>query len=194
MYSLLPDLQGKSVISLGCGSGEDSVYIKKVGAKTSVGIDVSSELISIAKKSYPECEFYVMDMEKLNFPDASFDFAYSSLALHYIKDWTAAFREIHRVLKPNSYFLFSCMHPVKCDIEKTYLTQNYFENALGRMTVGAWRKPFGDIVKYAKEAGFRIDEIIEPQPLSKMREVKASTYEKLTRVPEFIIFRLVKLP
>ena len=194
IYALLPTLNGKRVISLGCGSGEDSEYMKKFGAAESVGIDISSELITIAQKSYADCEFKIMDMEKLDFPDASFDFAYSSLAIHYIKDWTKVFHEVHRILKPGSYFLFSCMHPVKCDVNATYLQQNYFENLLGKLTVGAWRKPLGDIVQYAREAGFSIENIVEPKPLEAMKAIKQSSYEKLTKVPEFIIFRLQKLP
>lgn len=50
MYALLPDLSGKSVLSLGCGSGEDSAYLKKQGAAKSIGIDLSPALIEIAKR------------------------------------------------------------------------------------------------------------------------------------------------
>ncbi len=70
MYALLPDLKGKTVLSVGCGSGEDSIYLKRHGAAKSVGIDITGELIAVAKDSYPECEFHVMNMEKLDFPDA----------------------------------------------------------------------------------------------------------------------------
>lgn len=113
MYALLPDLKGKTVLSVGCGSGEDSIYLKRQGAEKSVGIDLIEELINIAKNSYPECEFHVMNMEKLDFPDASFDFAYSSLAIHYVEDWENVFKQIYKILKPNSYFLVSCGHPVR---------------------------------------------------------------------------------
>src|SRR6266850_4009521 len=113
MYDLLPDLANKTVLSLGCGSGEDSEYLRKIGAKKSVGIDISEKLIEIAKLSYSDCEFLAMDMEKLNFPEESFDLVYSSLAINYIEDWTNVFKEVYRVLKPNSFFLFSCGHPVR---------------------------------------------------------------------------------
>ncbi|MBU2567031.1 hypothetical protein KKG46_05765, partial [Patescibacteria group bacterium] len=48
MYSLLPSLKGKTVLSLGCGSGEDSHHLQKKGAKKSVGIDITNKLIDIA--------------------------------------------------------------------------------------------------------------------------------------------------
>ena len=119
MYSLVPDLAEKIVLSLGSGSGEDSSHLKSLGAKRSVGIDIAEELVKIAQASHPKCEFHVMDMEKLDFPDESFDFVYSSLALHYIENWTQVFDEVWRILKPGSYFLFSCIHPIRSAMIET---------------------------------------------------------------------------
>lgn len=194
MYDLVPNIKNKSVLSLGCGSGEDSAYLKKLGAKKSVGIDISFELIKIARKTYPECNFEVMNMEHLKFPDSSFDFAYSSLAIHYIKDWTKVFREVYRVLKPNSYFLFSCGHPVrygmgsantktswvnKLEISKDmrtkeftivgdYLARTKLSNGFGKNSVVTWNKPFGEISSEFSKAGFLSEQIVEPRPLKKM--------------------------
>lgn len=121
MYALLPDLNGIDVLSIGCGSGEDSIYLKNQGAKRSVGIDLTIELIDIAEQSYPDCEFVVMDMEQLDFPDESFDFTYSSLAIHYVEDWENVFNRVYKLLKPNSYFLFSCGHPVRFAMDNNKL-------------------------------------------------------------------------
>ena len=87
MYALLPNLKGKKVLSLGCGSGEDSNYLKKMGAINSIGVDISKELIKIAKNSYKDCDFRVMDMEKLSFSNKFFNFIYSSIAIHYVEYW-----------------------------------------------------------------------------------------------------------
>lgn len=219
MYSLLPDLKNKTVISLGCGSGEDSNHLKSLGAEKSVGIDISSGLVDIATSTYPECEFSVMDMEKLSFEDESFDFAYSSLAIHYIEDWTNIFKEVYRILKPNSYFLFSCNHPVKHSMEKieegdfkisrleikrikntenTEITGNYLnrkktKDALGKDTVTTWHKPIGEISSEARAAGFLIDLIVEPRPIEDLNEISPRLYEKLNKIPEFVIFRLIKI-
>lgn len=219
MYALLPDLQGKKVLSIGCGSGEDSNYLKSKGAEVSVGIDLSSELIKIASKTYPDCEFKTMNMEKLEFADESFDFAYSSLAIHYLEDWTIAMKEAYRVLKPNSEFLFSCNHPVRfalvnvsaanIDVSKievskdkvtkevtitgSYLDKRKIEDALGKDTVNIWHMPIGDISKVIHEAGFLIKTIVEPLPLEGMKEIKPESYKRLQKIPEFIIFKLIKI-
>jgi SAM-dependent methyltransferase len=118
MYGKLPNLKNKSVLCVGCGTGEECNYIKSLGVKKIVGIDISKRLIGYAKKNYPDIEFYVMDMEKLDFPRSSFDFVYSSLVFHYLKDWTKALKSIYKVLKNNGILLFSTHHPMKWGAEK----------------------------------------------------------------------------
>ncbi|HSX28476.1 MAG TPA: class I SAM-dependent methyltransferase [Candidatus Saccharimonadales bacterium] len=218
MYKLLPDLKGKRVLSLGCGSGEDSHYLKQQGAKSSVGIDISEELIKIAQQSYPECEFQTMDMEKLSFEDDSFDFVFASLALHYIEDWTRVMSEVYRVLKPAAYFLFSCNHPVHFaletikDDEEGYIKQlsitkdkkNKISTVVGNylnrqkieggesLAVTTWKKPIGEIVKESTSAGFLVADIVEPQPSETMKERSLRTYQTLQKIPYFVILKLYK--
>lgn len=218
MYGLVPNLRGKKVISLGCGSGEDSIHLKKRGAKESIGIDISTELIKIAQKSYPTCSFYVMNMEKLKFSNNTLDFAYSSLAIHYLENWTPVFKEVYRVLKPNSYFLFSCGHPTrtamasfnnkteessklettknkisgKVKIVGSYLDRKKLSGGFGKNTVTTWRKSFSEISSEILSAGFLIERIEEPRPLKKMETLSPQTYKKLNKIPEFVIFRLFK--
>ena len=220
MYKLLPDLKDKIVISLGCGSGEDCKYLKSLGAKRVIGIDSSKKLIEIAKNSYTQCEFNVMDMEQLDFDNVSFDFAYSSLAIHYIEDWHQVFQEVFRILKPGGYFLFSCNHPVYSalevvedngDIKIRQLSRkrikstdtveiigNYMKHKpiIGPdgsdMAVTTWHKSIGEIAKEASDCGFLISNIVEPKPLQKMKDISPTNYETLIKIPNFIIFRLFK--
>jgi cyclopropane fatty-acyl-phospholipid synthase-like methyltransferase len=48
-FYLLGDVAGKHVLELGCGSGENTVPLCQRGAHV-LGIDVSSELIALAKQ------------------------------------------------------------------------------------------------------------------------------------------------
>lgn len=219
MYSLLPDIKDKKVISLGCGSGEDSEYLRNLGTSQSVGVDISEKLIDIAKLNHPKCDFKVMDMEKLDFSDSSFDFAYSSLAIHYIENWTNTFKEVYRILKPNSYFLFSCGHPLRSSMtasqnetekirqlaiiknkvtEETtivgnYLDRNKLDTKFGEGTfVTTWHKSIGEIVSEIKESGFLIEDFVEPKPLPKMETISPNDFKRLNKIPEFMIFKLIK--
>lgn len=110
MYNKLPVLINKNVLCIGCGTGEECDYIMKLGAKKVIGIDVVKEMIDIAKESYTDIEFQVMDMREINFGEESFDFAYSSLALHYVNDWVPVLTAIHKSLKKDGIFLFSTHH------------------------------------------------------------------------------------
>lgn len=219
MYANLPDLNGKRVLSLGCGSGEDTQYLLSKGAIESVGIDISAELINIASASYPECVFSVMDMEHLNFLDDSFDFIYSSLAIHYIEDWSTVFNEVYRLLKPGSFFLFSCGHPIRTAMDVTentetiklrqlsvkqnkklktveiygnYLKRRSITDALPEGAVTTWHKPISEIMNEAKQAGFLLETYIEPQPQQAMENISKYNYDRLVKIPEFMIMRLVK--
>lgn len=220
MYSLLPNIKNKKVISLGCGSGEDSEYLRNLGTSQSVGVDISEKLINIAKINHPECEFKVMDMEKLDFSNSSFDFAYSSLAIHYIENWANTFKEVYRILKPHSYFLFSCGHPVKSsmtanqnDIEKirqlaiiknkttgettiigNYLDRNKLDTKFGEGSfVTTYHKSISEIVSEIKKAGFLIEDFIEPKPHPEMESISPNDFKRLNKIPEFMIFKLIKI-
>ena len=220
MRALLPSLSKKRVLAIGCGPGEDAAYLKSHGAASVVGIDISKKLIEIAQKQHPECEFLVMDMEHLDFPAASFDFAYSSLAVHYLKDWSQMFREVYRVLKPKSSFLFSCGHPVYSAMTMTddtdekrvrmlaiikgkktnsakivgdYLGRHTIVNPPSEMDVTTWHKSIGEIVAEASAAGFLISSIVEPKPDPKMKKLKPRSFTSLSKIPYFIIFKLEKL-
>lgn len=57
-------------------------------------------------------QYQIADLEHLVLPEASFGFAYSSLAFHYIEDFDRLVRTIHRSLLPGSHFVFTIEHPV----------------------------------------------------------------------------------
>ena len=216
MYNALPDLKGKKVLSLGCGSGEDSHYLKNMGALESIGIDASKEMIKIASASYPECDFIFMDMEELKFKDEFFDFIYSSLAIHYLEYWNNVLSEVYRTLKPGKYFLFSCEHPVYSSMdcienkktktrelsytrdketEKYTIVGDYLrhgERIEKDWPVITWHKSIGEISSEISKSGFLISEIIEPEPMVEMKKLSERTFSHLSKIPGFIIFKLYK--
>lgn len=208
MHSLVPDIKGKKVVSIGCGSGEDAAHLKKLGADKVVGVDISEKMIAVAKQNYSDCEFHVMNMEELQFPDGAFDFAYSSLALHYLDDFSPVMSEAYRILAPGSYFLFSHQHPLftskhgseanpkELPLQGAALVWDYFQPrkvpGMVGMEVTTYHKSISDILGYAQEAGFIIDRLVEPQPTEEMERINSQEYMFFNRIPIFIIFRLQK--
>jgi ubiquinone/menaquinone biosynthesis C-methylase UbiE len=223
MHAELPSLSGLDVISIGCGSGVDAQYLKDNGSRKVVGIDISDCMITIAKRDHPGIEFSVMDMEKLNFPDNSFGVAYSSLAIHYLEDWTVALKEAHRVLKPSGTFIFSCGHPFDQTWERietdthinNYLgdsrdkqdsTHNIYGDYMAAKTNGTkkivgglahvdvvtYHQTFAKMVQYITAAGFNVEKLVEPLPLEEMKTYSLFSYDRLMKIPAFVIWVLRK--
>lgn len=113
MAALIPsNLEHKSILSIGVGAGDELAELIKQNPRRIVGVDISEQLLKKAHESFPSIEIEKMDMMELTFPDATFDFVYSSLAFHYAKDWDVLMAGIRRVLRPGGMLLFSVHHPV----------------------------------------------------------------------------------
>jgi malonyl-CoA O-methyltransferase len=93
------------ILDVGSGTGFIAKELIKSGInkKNITQSDISSKMCKVAEK-YTSC--IVADAQKLPFKDASFNFATSSLCLQWV-NLQKALGEINRVLKPNSYFVFS---------------------------------------------------------------------------------------
>ncbi len=72
-------VKGK-ILDLCCGSGRDSKLFTEKGYSV-VGVDLSTEMIDIAKKIAPTASFKVMNAVDLDFPDNSFDAVFFNAGL-----------------------------------------------------------------------------------------------------------------
>jgi len=219
IYSLLPVIQGKSVLCVGCGLGEECNYIQSLGAERVVGIDVAEAMLQKAKESYPEIEFLQMDMQKLGFQDGSFDLVFSSLAMHYCSDWKIPLKEMNRVLRDDGIVIFSTHHPAAWGAEKEetdsfkkqllgytlskdtgelqifgdYFTSRKIEgNFFGKFDVVYHHKSFSAILREIRESSFDIIDCIEPEPIPSAKEIDPSFWDIRSKIPLFVIFKLQK--
>jgi len=111
MLRLLPNLKGKNVLDLGCGSGiYTKIFLSKGAAVT--GVDISRKMIEIAKTYAPEAKYLCQNMTKLTVPKSSFDIAVASLALQYLTNWKPALKAVYRSLKKGGFFFFSITNPL----------------------------------------------------------------------------------
>jgi SAM-dependent methyltransferase len=112
--ALFPDLAGRRIVDLGCGFGWFARHAAEAGAESVLGLDLSQNMIARARAETvsPAVRYEIADLDRLELPAGAFDFAYSSLAFHYIADFDRMLRTLHAALLPGSSFVFTIEHPL----------------------------------------------------------------------------------
>ncbi len=114
LRALVPNLQGRSVVDLGCGFGWFCRWAQEQGAADVLGLDVSDNMLTRARATThgAAIRYQRMDLEQLQLAPRSIDLAYSALTLHYLERLPALFATVHQALKPGGRFVFSVEHPI----------------------------------------------------------------------------------
>ena len=114
LRSMLPDLQGRRILDLGCGFGWFSRWAREQGAKSVRGFDVSENMLNRAIEM--TCDdgivYQKSDLEQIELAEAGVDLVFSSLTLHYVENLARVFTSVHRALIPGGWFVFSIEHPI----------------------------------------------------------------------------------
>ncbi len=209
LKGMLPDFKGKRMLDLGCGYGWHSIYAMENGASSVVGIDISQNMLKVAKEKthFSEVEYICGAIEDMDFKEESFDMVLSSLAFHYIKDYKELIEKINKVLKPNGILIFTVEHPVftAYGTQDWYYDNNkeilhfpvdnyYYEGKRIANFLGE------DVVKYHRTIttylntllinNFNINQIIEPQPSEEMLDILGMKDEM--RRPMMLIISAIK--
>ncbi len=103
--ALAADL-GTDIGDIGCGTGRLTPYLAAKGL-TPRGIDLSPEMIRVARRNHPDFRFDVADLRALPFQDASLAGAVCWYSLMYLapSERPAAFNELARVVKSGGYLV-----------------------------------------------------------------------------------------
>ena len=188
MLSLLPDLQGKKLLDLGCGTGGHlQLYLERDAASV-VGTDLSVKMLEQAEQDLQKCgqfsgrfSLYQLPMEKLTeLPESDFDIITSSFAFHYIEDFPALLASIANKLKPNGILVFSQEHPITtCHKEGerweknekkqqvAYRLNHYRDEGLRernwfQQPFKTYHRTTATIINDLIAAGFQIEQMAEP--------------------------------
>ena len=192
------------VVDLGCGFGWFCRWAREQGAAQALGIDVSERMLTRARATTSDraITYERADLERLQLPEASFGLAYSSLALHYIKDVARLFGVIHRALVPSGRFVFSTEHPIymaprnpgwsiDADGKKTWPLDRYFVEG-PRTTdwlakgVVKYHRTIGTTLNLLIQCGFTIQHVEEFRPTADQIAAKPELAEELER-PMFLL-------
>ncbi|RAR75470.1 class I SAM-dependent methyltransferase [Flavobacterium aciduliphilum] len=112
-YSKIVDLikgcefKNLKILDLGCGYGSLNKYLKGVNYEFILGVDLSSNAISRAKKeSFINSKFIVSDIQQFT-PEEKFDIIIFNEVLYYLDDQMKILRRYSKYLNDGGYFIFS---------------------------------------------------------------------------------------
>jgi SAM-dependent methyltransferase len=191
MRAALPDLQGAGVLDLGCGFGWFARWARENGAAHVLGIDLSRNMIERAKADTddPAIAYRIADMEQLDLRSAEFDVAYSSLAFHYVQDFSRLAALLHRTLRAGGRLVFSIEHPIFMaprqpgwatseDGHRTWPIDHY--SVEGKRTTDWFAKC---VVKYHRRLGTTLNALIGAGFAIKHVDEWAPTATQLAAIP-----------
>lgn len=109
---LLPQLQGKRILDLACGTGRWLERALEGGAEFAAGVDCSNAMLRIAAgKCSVQGKLAQADCMRLPFRPSVFDFAICSFAVGHMQDLRTMARELASVMKPGGEIFASDVHP-----------------------------------------------------------------------------------
>lgn len=103
-------IKNKDVLEVGSGRGGGASYISRYYLpKTYTGLDISGSIIEFCNRYYniPGLSFVKGTAENQPFKSSSFDIVVNIESARCYSDLNAFFLEVHRVLRPDGYFLLA---------------------------------------------------------------------------------------
>jgi len=124
------ELENLNILEVGSGRGGGADYISRIfKPKKVAAVDISKSAIELCNKFYnrQNLEFVCGDSEDLPFDKESFDVVLNVESSHCYPSFDNFLKEVARVLKPSSYFLFTDFRPSN-DLESLNKSiNNYFD-------------------------------------------------------------------
>jgi ubiquinone/menaquinone biosynthesis C-methylase UbiE len=171
----LPNVEGKDVVELGCGTGYFGAWLRRAGASRVVGVDVTPAQLDTARRCEAEfrlgMEFVEASAEDVPLANASFDLAISEYGASIWCEPRAWIGEAARLLRPGGelVFLRNSTLAMLCvpDTGQVTTTLQRAQHDLARMEWGAddpgveFHPSTGPLLRILRERGFNVTDIIE---------------------------------
>jgi len=200
LRALVPrPLKDVTVLDAGCGSGAQAEWLLQEGADV-IGIDLSPRMVEEARhRCAGRGRFLVADLaEPLPIEPCSVDGIVSSLALHYVKDWSVPLRSFAQALRPGGWVVLSLDHPFGPPLKTqrggyfdTELVSDTWTKGGVEVTQQFWRRPLAATLEAFADARFVVDRVAEPQPSEAALRQFPDDLTRLVGVPTFIVYRLL---
>ncbi len=218
VFDACGELNGRSVLDIGCGEGYCARELKRRGAGDYLGLDLSTEMIAAATAQeakerlgieYKACN--VLDYQ----PDRHFDLCIAVFLFNYLKvaDMQKVFAMAYEALSPQGTFIFSVPHPffpfVRSEQAPPFYFssegKNYFTDVDQQLEGEIWKrdgeplhvqcvhKTFSDYFTSLRKAGFsKMPEVTELSVTPELVELDEAFFSPLQNEPLHVLFRIEK--
>ncbi len=120
------------ILDVATGTGDLAASMAKIPGAKVTALDLSPEMLAIARKKYPAITFLEGYAEKLPFETASFDIVSAGFGVRNFEELDKGMQEFHRVLKPGGHaIIIEPMIPRNEIMKNAYLM--YFRNVLPKI-------------------------------------------------------------
>jgi len=163
---LLPDVDGKHVLHLQCGTGESTAQLVELGALVSA-VDISRDALEIARERAPDVAYVHADVHDLplELRRSRFDLVFTGGGvLRWLHDLDAWATGIASTLKPGGLLLLYDDHPVSARVDPLgHWRDDYFVDETGEDHERHWQ--LGQVFAAVTGAGLRVMQLVEFQTL-----------------------------
>jgi SAM-dependent methyltransferase len=155
---LVRDAGGGRVADVGCGPGYVTNHLHQLGVDA-FGIDLSPEMIALARRDYPALHFEVGTMTDLDLADNSVAGVLAFWSVIHVPDHAVptVFAQFHRVLQPGC--------PLLVGFHVGDGTRHTSEGYSGRaISVDSHRRRPDEVARQLRDAGFAIEAELVMRP------------------------------
>ncbi len=129
---LLGTNNAPKILDVATGTGDLAASMAKIAGATVTALDLSPEMLVIARKKYPHITFHEGYAEKLPFSNGSFEIVSAGFGVRNFENLDQGMKEFHRVLKPGGHaFIIEPMIPRNSTMKSLYLI--YFKKVLPKI-------------------------------------------------------------
>jgi malonyl-CoA O-methyltransferase len=190
----LQNLQGKSLIDIGCGTGRWMSHSVRAGARV-LGIDLSKEMLQQASfKPGLYGRLAVADMAALPFADRCADVALCTLSLGHCLDAAGVFSGMLRLAGAGGHVIISDFHPdaIRNGWKRT------FKCGGETLEVASYPYSIAGLVAQAHENGFSLEQLLELTFGAEEEQIfvdagRADLFARVQNLPAVLLMSLRRL-
>ena len=218
VFDACGELNGRSVLDIGCGEGYCARELKRRGAGDYLGIDLSSQMIEAAKMQETAdqygIEYRACDVVEFE-PDRQFDLCVAVFLFNYLRvdEMLRVFKMVYKSLSNTGQFVFSVPHPSFPFIHSTKSApfyfdstdKNYFSDVDQQFEGEIWKrngeplhvqcvhKTFSSYFDCLRESGFHsMPEVKELTITSELVSQDEKFFSPLMNQPLHVLFNITK--